>query len=270
MYWDWGDFARALVRALVRHGAYVAALAAIALGAWQLVPRDAMPLASEAAALAGEPPSDWIDVARPSPAFALLMQAFEGAESHYLIRQHPLGGRKDVISFGDPAGPAAHLKIEIYRAGPEIAAFADPASEIATRIAELNPAGLPTAAGAIDTKFGHLPLVAFAIRPVGGERRCLGFAHTFAEPLTQIAGTFCRSGPELIDRRLVACALDRLTFTAGPAEPKLAELFGEAEAEAKSNFCGHNGPAFASTPKPAGWLDSPRLPTLRRQLSDDS
>ena len=122
-----------------------------------------------------------------------------------------------------------------------------------------------TAAGAIDTKFGHLAVIDFTITPVSGERRCLGFAHTFAEPLTQIAGTFCRSGPELIDRRVVACALDRLTFTAGTAEPKLAELF--AQAETRRHFCGHNGPMFAATPKPVSWLDSPRQPALRGQLA---
>jgi hypothetical protein len=266
--WDWGDFAHALHRALARHVGYVGVLAAIAIGAWQLVPRDGAPLAGAAADPADEPPSDWVDVARPSPAFALLMQEFEGAESHYLIRQHPLGGRKDVISFGDPGGPGADLKIEIYRAGAETIAFADTASEIAARVADLDPAGPLMAAGAINTKFGHLPLVAFAIRPVGGERRCVGFAHVFPEPLTQIAGTFCRSGPELVDRRVLACALDRLTFTGSSDEPKLAELFGEAEA--KRNFCGHNGPAVAATPIPPGWLDSPRLPALRRQLSDDS
>ena len=261
MYWDWGNFTRALFRALARHARYVVVLAVIAAGAWQLVPRLAGPLADEVASIPTEPAHQWADVARPSPAFALLMQEFEESESHYLIRQHPGGGRKDLISFGDPGGPGTHLQIEIYRAGAELAAFAGTASEIAARVANLHPAGPMTAAGAIATKFGHLPLVDFTIRPVSGERRCLGFAHTFAAPLTQIAGTYCRNGPELIDRRVLACALDRLTFTAGSAEPKLAELF--AEAEGRRHFCGHNGPLLAAAPKPVTWLDGARLPTLR-------
>jgi hypothetical protein len=258
-------FARELVDSLVRLAAFFGVLAGLAAGAWHVVPRSAPSRASQATAVPAEPPPAWVDVARPYPAFALLMHAFEDSESHYLIRQHPLGGRQDVISFGDPGGPGAHLKIEIYRAGGELEAFADTASEIAARIAHLDPAGPMTAAGTIDTKFGHLALVDVTIAPVSGERRCLGFAHAFAEPLTQIAGTFCRSGPELIDRHVLACALDRLTFTAGAAEPKLAELF--AQAETRRTFCGHNGPMLAAVPKPASWLDSPRLPALRGQLA---
>jgi hypothetical protein len=265
VYWDWTDFGRALGRAAARHARYVVVLAVIAAGAWQLVPRLEGPPALETASAPARPTGEWADVARPYPAFALLMHDFEQSESHYLIRRNSLGGRKDLISFGDPGGTGVHLKIEIYRAGAELKTFAGTASEIAVRVADLHPAGPIMAAGAIDTKFGHLPLVDFTIQPVGGERRCLGFAHTFAEPLTQIAGTYCRSGPELVDRRVLACALDRLTFTGGSTEPKLAELF--AEAETRRHFCGHNGPLLAAFAKPVGWLDSAPVPPLRGQLA---
>jgi hypothetical protein len=32
-------------------------------------------------------------VARPSPAFAVTSSEFDGSETHYVIRRHPLGGR---------------------------------------------------------------------------------------------------------------------------------------------------------------------------------
>ena len=119
------------------------------------------------------------------------MGEFDGAESHYVIRRHPLGGRKDIISFGDPGGPAAHLKIEIYRPGGEHGVFTALCEEIAARVADLAPDARMSTAGMLETKFGELPLVDFAVRPVSGARRCLGFARTFGAPLAQIAGTYC-------------------------------------------------------------------------------
>jgi hypothetical protein len=68
----------------------------------------------------------------------------------------------------------------------------------------------------------------------------------------------------LVERRALACALDRLTFMAGHAEPKLAEIF--ARAEINRNFCGRTGLIFAATPRPGGWLDRMRDPKLRGRL----
>ena len=148
--------------------------------------------------------------------------------------------------------------------GGEIDAFADTMREIAARMADLDPDRDDR--GRRDRHQVRASRAGRFHDPSGERRAPLPrLPHTFAEPLTQIAGTFCRSGPELVDRRVVACALDRLTFTAGSAEPKLAELF--AQAETRRNFCGHNGPILASTPKPPSWLDSPRQPALRGRLA---
>ncbi len=256
-------FARALGGALLGLTAYLGALAAFAAAGAYLLPH-LTPVATEGATARMETQSEWIDVARPYPAFALVMGEFDGAESHYVIRRHPLGGRKDIISFGDPGGPAAHLKIEIYRPGGEHGVFTALREEIAARVADLAPDARMSTAGMLETKFGELPLVDFAVRPVSGARRCLGFARTFGAPLAQIAGTYCQPGEEIVPRAILACALDRLTFSAGHAEPKLAEVF--AHAEINRNFCGHNGPILASTPRRGNWLDRIPDPRLRGRI----
>ena len=263
MYPGLRDLARELAGALLRLAAYLGTLAAFAAACAYLLPH-LTPVATEAATARTEIQSDWIDVARPYPAFALVMSEFDGAESHYVIRRHPLGGRKDIISFGDPGGPAAHLKIEIYRPGGEHGVFTELREEIAARVADLEPDGRMSPAGTLETKFGELPLVDFAVRPVSGARRCLGFARTFGAPLAQIAGTYCQPGPEIVERAVLTCALDRLTFMAGHAEPKLAEVF--AHAEINRNFCGHNGPILAATPRRGNWLDRIPDPRLRGRI----
>ena len=245
---------------MLRLAAYLGTLAGLAA-----LTMYALPLLIRATdAATAEARSDWTDVARPYPAFALVMSEFDGSETHYIIRKHPLGGRKDIISFGDPGGLAAHLRIEIYRPGGELERFGRTAVEVAARIAAWSPESGMKPAGALETKFGFLPLVDFTIRPVSGERRCLGFARAFAEPPVQIAGTYCRAGPELVERGTLACALDRLTFTAGSAEPRLAEMF--AQAEVRRSFCGHKGQILAATARRSSWLDSVGEPKLRGRL----
>ena len=46
--------------------------------------------------------SDWIEIERPFPAFALSIPEAAGQPSSYAIRRHAEGnGRKDILSLGD-------------------------------------------------------------------------------------------------------------------------------------------------------------------------
>ena len=63
-------------------------------------------------------------------------------------------------------------------------------------------------AGQIDSKFGAVPLVDFAIGGALSECRRLGFARAFDRPAMQIAG-WISAGDEVVDRaRLAACSTD--------------------------------------------------------------
>ena len=209
----------------------------------------------------------WVEVGRPHAAFALVMPELEQAEPHYAIRRHGDGnGRKDVMAWGAADLPGTLMTVEIYRPGAELARFGSAVDEIAARAQELGTAREVRAAETRDTKFGPVALVDFTAQSAGGARRCLGFARPFGEPRLQIAGWYCNPGEEIVDRGIVACALDRLTLLAAGSDPAVAALF--ARAELKRSFCGQKSPILAATPRRnAGWIDTGKDPKLRGRLA---
>ena len=63
----------------------------------------------------------------------------------------------------------------------------------------------------------------------------------------QIAGWYCSSGEEVVDRATLACALDRLTILSAGGDAGSPRLF--ARAEVKRTFCGQRSPILAATPE---------------------
>ena len=236
----------------VRLLAYMGGLAALAVAAASFFAAPSEIFAAFGSASAPRPA--WSTVERPYPAFELLMPELAGSTYNYAIRRRAKdGARKDMLSWGEPAeaepqaGP--YVMVEIYRPAVASDRFLDPSSEIATRIVDYAVTDDVKPDGQIDSKFGPVPLVDFAVAPQGptsgNERRCLGFARTFGQPVMQIAGWYCSAGREVVDRSMVACLLDRLTLVNGDA--KLHEMF--ARAEVKRTFCGQRNPILAATPE---------------------
>jgi hypothetical protein len=232
--------------------AYGCALTAMGLMAWEFV---SLPRGAEVAA--ATPAPEWVDVVRPYPAFAMTMPELDDAR--YAIWRHPDGGgRKDVFTFGSPADGGATAVVEVYRPGAE----PDPEADVVTAsIPELRLSGRPIVPTTIETKFGEIAVDPFNDHAPGGERSCLRFWRSFEEPRLEIAGWYCNAGAEIVDRRMIACALDRLTMIAAGSERKTAALF--AQAEVKRNFCGTNSVFLAATPKRMDWIEAARDPKLR-------
>ena len=241
-------FANELRATLARAVVYAAALALFALAGVEVLTKVHGPnLARDAA------PTDWVEVAKPMPVFAMSMPEF-GEATRYAIWRHASGqGRKDILSFGEPGSATA--MVEIFRAGAE--------AEQDDTTASIPELRLSRAAfeRTIDTKFGRVLVEPFADRAPTGERRCLRFSRAFDEPRLEISGWYCNAGLEIVDRGMLACALDRLTLRAAGSDPKLGALF--ARAELKRNFCGTNGVIFAATPKRPDWIEASRDPKLR-------
>jgi len=192
----------------------------------------------------------WIEIEKPFPAFALTIPEAAGVPSHYAImRNRDGGGRKDVLSLGEPDSAAPYLQIEVYRPGSEIRRFARPEAEIAKGAAGLGPAQLGRAEP-LNSKFGSLSIVPFATTK-GTPRHCLGFVRVYEDPMLQMSGWFCQGtkfgGEAFIDRATLACALDRFTLLSAGSEPKVGVLF--AKAELNRTFCGQHDPILAPTPK---------------------
>ena len=218
------------------------------------------------AAVESAPHTDWVNIDRPRPAFELQMPEWASTNVNYFIlRRARDGSRKDVLTFGDPAANGPYVVFEIYRPGTAGEHFLDAQSEIAARIVALPITDDVKPAGQLDSKFGTMSLVDFAISsgsPLGrraevmakGEvtghsssRRCLGFVRPFEAPFMQLSGWYCSAGEEVVDRAVLACALDRLTMLTAGGDPALAMLF--ANAEVKRTFCGQRSPILAATPE---------------------
>jgi hypothetical protein len=203
---------------------------------------------SGVAAVEPPPTPEWVNVDRPHPAFELQMPELAADRSDYAIaRRTADGARKDVLSWGEAAGSGPYVLVEIYRPGPAGERFIDAPSEIATRILPFTVTDDVKLAGEINSKFGAVPLVDFAIAAGGHGRRCLGFARPFDQPAMQIAGWYCSAGEEVVDRAALACALDRLSILSAGGDEELAGLF--ARAELKRTFCGQRDPILAATPE---------------------
>jgi hypothetical protein len=231
---------------MVRLLAYMGALAILAIAAASLFRAPTVIAAVEAP----PPPPEWFNVERPHPAFEMAMPELAAVDTDYaILRRNADGARKDVISFGQAAASGPYVVVEIYRSGADSERFIDAPSEIAARITRFAVTDDVKPAGALDSKFGSMALVDFAIaaQTTHRSRRCLGFAKAFDEPAMQIAGWYCSAGDEVVDRATLGCALDRLTMLSAGGDAKLAGLF--ARAEIKRTFCGQRSPILAATPE---------------------
>jgi hypothetical protein len=220
------------------------------------------------AAVSSGPRPEWVSIDRPHPAFELQMPEWASSTTDYAIQRRAAdNGRKDVLRFGDLTGMSQEVRgpyvmVEIFRPGSAAEHFLDAPSEIAARIVSFAVTDDVKAAGQLDTKFGAVPLVDFAIAPHergdrhAASRRCLGFARSFRTPLMQISGWYCSPGEEIVDRATLSCALDRLTMLSAGGDADFAALF--ANAEVKRTFCGQRSPILAATPEHAMPTPQPR------------
>jgi hypothetical protein len=243
---------------VVRIVAYMGGLGLLAILAASFFRTEAV-----VAAMNSEARPDWASIDRPHPAFELQMPEWASSNSDYAIQRRAAdGGRKDVLSWGDPTASGPYIMVEIYRPGSTSERFIDASSEIAARIVPFTVTDDVKAAGQLDSKFGKVSLVDFAIAARGESsghgksRRCLGFARPFSSPVMQISGWYCSPGDELVDRATLSCALDRLTMLSAGGDADLAGLF--ARAEVKRTFCGQRSPILAATPEHAMPAPQPR------------
>ncbi|MGB7258309.1 MAG: hypothetical protein WBD48_09560 [Pseudolabrys sp.] len=227
---------------LVRMLAYLGGITVLSIAVAHLVQP---PPVVAAVTLAPQP--EWTEVERPFPAFSLTIPEAADAPQHYAIRRNTEnGGRKDILSVGEPHETAPYLLVEIYRPGADSERFAGPADAIAGLSAEVGRATDVQNAGEAGSKFGPVAVAQFKADR-DDTYRCLGFARAFDDPRLQIAGLFCRPGNEFIDNSTLTCALDRLTLIAAGSEPEVQKLF--AHAELNRSFCGQRDPIIAATPK---------------------
>jgi hypothetical protein len=245
------SFADEVCATVARLFAYVGVLALfgiLAVRAWDRLQVD----------LTAEPASEaaWSVTDRSPPAFALSRpDASDKSEKSdsYIVFRHPLGGRRDVMRWPAPDQKTV-AELEIYRPGAEYGPAEMARSELVARM--LGPGAEVEAAGVIESKFGSIAL----LRQAGardGPGSCLGFFKRIDHPALQLSGWSCRGDALPARRAAIDCMLNRLMLLTSGNEPKLAELF--AQAELKRGNC---TPATA----PADWITEAGNPQLRGPL----
>ncbi len=226
---------------LVRLLAYGSAVAVLSLVAAQL---GQTPAVKSVIRPVAKP--QWVEIERPFPAFDLAIPEAASEPAGYATRRHAGGGgRKDILTVGQPGGVTPFLQVEIYRPGGEAKSFGAAGPAIEKDAEGLGPADLRTIDGPLASKFGPLTLLTFKTTK-GPARYCLGFARVWDDPLLRLSGWFCQ-GESLVRESTLACALDRLTLLSAGSEPKTGALF--AQAELNRGFCGQRDPLLAATPK---------------------
>ena len=192
------------------------------------------------------PPSAWVDIARPFPAFALSIPEAADVPASYAIRYNRLGGgRQDILSLGEPDSAAPYLRVEIYRPAARSPHFRRRPSRSPAPPPRSGPTDAARRRRRSTASSAPLAIVTLPRRQ-GTPRQCLGFVRAYDDPLLQLSGWFCRGG-EFVARSTLACALDRLALLSAGSEPRVGALF--AKVELNRSFCGQHDPILAATPK---------------------
>jgi hypothetical protein len=247
-----------LAATLVRIFAYIGAVAVIAAVMAKLFESPVV------AAIEPRQRSDWSTIERPYRAFMLRVPGFGDGEPEYAIRRHVAGGRKDVLRFAPEAERRSSLSVEVYRPGEEVTRFREPAGVVAALTSELGGPFPLAPSDPIDGKFGPIPVFEFTAQAAGHARNCAGFARAFDQPRLQIAGWYCKGDVEVVDRHMLACAIEGLSLLAAASEPQVQEFF--ARAERRRKFCKLKPEPRSLTLRRHDWIEARRGPKLRGQL----
>ncbi len=227
----------------------LAIAAACVLAGSLLAPRVDLP--STAAAAPVKP--DWTEVKSPLRLYALESAEFGREPRAYQARRRAVGGgRQDTLTFG-PARPgvAPGLRVSIYRYGTETPPDPRFFVEIARQAGQAGLSVTHSAQpGDLPTRFGLFQAADINLAGASGEAACLGFQLEAARPGLRISGYACGSPDRPIDRRTLACALDRLDLLGAAGDPDLARWFVATE-QARGKGCGGlKGGAVAGLARP--------------------
>ncbi len=195
----------------------------------------------------------WQEVRNPLKFYSLESVEFGREPRVYEARRHVIGGgRQDSLTFGAAVpGAEPSLRLSIYRFGKESVSDDRFFVEMARRAAQAGFAVTHSAQpGDLATRFGTFETADLTLATPVGEVACLGYRLEVATPGLRISGYACGAPGRPVDRRSLACALDRLDLVSAAEDRPLARFFVAAE-QARGQGCG--GAKGGSVQK-ASWL----------------
>ncbi|MFT0891072.1 hypothetical protein [Pseudochelatococcus sp. G4_1912] len=174
-------------------------------------------------------PNIWTLLAAPEQLFQLRSRELLELSATYTAREHGLGGREDVLTFGSFGGHDLHLHFAIYRMGKEAPRPSTFFVDLARRSAESGVGVVSTGrAIAQETKFGPAEIADATLSYNGDERQCKAFRLTVpaSGQAYQMSGWACDETP--VTPNEIACFVDHLALTAAADSAGLSALFTSA------------------------------------------
>jgi hypothetical protein len=228
----------------------------------------AAPVAPQTAAAPPQP-------ARPAPApvakkfasFDLQAPEFAKEPKSFTERSLDAGGREESVIIGQFAQGGPFLRLDLVMAGGDKAPASDffldmkrhaqQAGLDASRIGAPSP--VPTRFGAFETADIRLSTEA------GEERACLAARFLNGKAPLGMAGLICGAAAHPIDRRALACILDRLDYLSNGENKALDQFFLSAELDRGKGCAGAGAMAPTAQPKGQSWLDGHAIaPPLKK------
>jgi len=219
------------------------------------------PAASVARAPAAPAAAKPAGAAKPSAAFDLSAPEFAKEKKVVATRRlEPDGGREDSLTIGQFALGGPFLRLDFAQSGGEKFTNSDFFLDMHRRAEKAGlEAGKISSLGPLATRFGAFEAADVRLsQPAGAgapaaERACLALRLVNAKMLLEISGFACGAAAKPIDRRALACVLDRIEYRPSGANTALDRFFVNAEL-ARGQGCPGAGPSAAA--ERASWFDA--------------
>jgi hypothetical protein len=175
------------------------------------------------------------------------------------------GGREESVIIGQFAQGATFLRLDLVLSGGDKIAPSDffldmtrhaqQAGLAATRIGQPSP---------MMTRFGNFEVADIKLSQDGEDRACLAARFLNGKAPLEIAGVACGAAAHPIDRRALACILDRLDYLSNGENKAMDEFFLTAELDRGKGCVGAGGMTPNASPK-SSWLDGRAIaPPLKK------
>lgn len=180
---------------------------------------------------ARSPPPAWTPIARPLAIYGIDAPALKSLPVALSARRNTAGAREDTLAFGwFDQDNETHLRIVLQRSTQPEPLDASLFLDLARRAS--GAAGLAvtrsTPPEGLATKFGPMETSEVTLSDAA-ERACLAFRFAHQEIGFRLVGWHCPAKGQAIDRKVLACTVDRLSLAEAGNDEPLKTVFAQAD-----------------------------------------
>lgn len=205
----------------------------------------------------------WVAITKPIPIFGLQSPELDRGSARLDARRSPDGTRReDVLAFGSPAEPGAHLVLRLAvqhepdeLSRPFLIALV---REAATRALSVQRSSLPAA---ITTRFGPVETADTTLSDGQVSRACIAFRMEAGTLPLAMTGWWCGTADKPADRQQLVCLIDRIDLLNSGDDRALRSAFARTELT-RQPACAP--PRLSASGRKTSWLDADgAAPALR-------